>query len=987
MLELNKKHFLCWLIGCMFILYPTISMSQCSNVCGPNLVPNGNFEASTGSCVDTLDELSFSHSPVQNWFGTDVWPCYPNPTGDCNVGSTPDYFNQNCIGPSSYEQCGTGDGAVGVFNSVNVGGSSPGGGTVSQNREYVQVKLSSPLIAGKQYCASMLVRSNYQSQVMVSADGIGMWLTDQKINIDTQNGGNQFIGSGSMINATPQVQNPLGNIIDSTCTSVSGTFCATGGEEWLVIGNFLPDAQMTTNDAGFFGVKINYMVIDDVNLQSTCPPDPQLTLSNHSIICGTPIDAAITNAPTGSTIEWLSPANFTGNTTGGSFSDSPNATTEYAAVVMTDYGCGTIYKDTLRDTVDVNCGPEIILNVLSDTLCEGSCTDIEATISGGSTPYTVTWDNGLANGTGPYTICPTTTTTYTATVTDGNGDVDDTTITVYVGTPDSTYILHPICNGGSIDLYGNTITSSGIYPEAFINRYGCDSIEYNEVVVLPASGTISVSKTDLSDCSLTDGTITFDGLLPDSTYSISYNHNGVVGPQNYSANLSGQITITGLEEGSYSDFIITILGCTATLADNISIISPNSPTADAGSNHVVCENEFVTLTASAGGNETISWNNGVTNGDPFSPAVGTQIYTVTITNPSGCSATDETTVTVNAAPTPDAGQDIAVCEGDDVTLEINGNNTYSWNQGVVNGVPFSPPPGTTSYTVTAVDQNGCTATDEIDVVVSQAPDVTIFTDDSAGCAPFTVEFSSGTTNGGDQCLWDFGDASPSGGQATSTNCGTVSHTYENPGCYDVTLTQTLGATNCSTTFLTNNLICVEEPPVASFDYNPSDPSEISPFVHFNNQSAGADNFSWTFNDSVYTNEENPSHSFPMDAGNYNVQLIAQSVLGCNDTLNSMIYIDEALLYYVPNTFTPDANGSNDFFLPIMTSGFDPNDYKMLIFNRWGEVLFESFNPNIGWDGTYNGKIVPDGVYVWTLEFKDNNNDERMKDRGNINVIR
>src|SRR5690554_6527605 len=957
------------------------SYAQCNNVCGPNLVPNGDFETPSSNCADTISELFENYTSLEHWYGTDEWSCYPQPPIDCNAGSTPDYHNSNCNGSANDVGCGSGNGALGLFTSTNIEGRKVFGGTVSQNREYAQVKLNTPLEAGKQYCASMLVKSSYPSPINVSADGIGMWFTDQKVNIDTQNNGQQFIGPGSLINAVAQVENPPGNIIDSTCTIVSGTFCANGGEEWLVIGNFLEDINLSTNDPLGLFLTPNYMIIDDVNVQAICEPNPVLNVSNSSIYCGTPINVEVTDTDPTANFEWLSPTNFTSNTSAGPFTDTPQDDTDYTVVVKTDNGCGNIFSDTLTSSVLVDCGPEIELDLTSDTICIGSCTDIYATISGGLAPYTISWNQGISNGPGPHIICPTSTTTYQATVTDANGHSKDTSITLYVGTPDSIYQLHSICAGSSITLYGTTYTANGIYPETFTNIYGCDSIEYNEVVVLPSETNINIIKKNLTDCSLSDGTITFTGLIPDSTYSISYDNNGVIGPNNYIANSFGEITISGLDIGVYTDFMISIQGCSTTLTDQITITSPNTPTVSAGSDIEICENETITLSVTPGAGETISWNNGVTNGVPFTPSSDTTIYTVSLTNTSGCIATDEVMVVAKPLPSIDAGQDMIICEGQETILEINGNDNYFWNQGVSNGVPFTPTIGTTSYVVTAIDENGCEAIDSLNISVIENADVSIFTNDSVGCAPFTVEFSSGSSNPGEQCLWELGDGT------TITGCGTISHTFENPGTYDISLTQIHGATNCSNSITEENLIIVGEVPVASFNYSPHNPSEENPLVQFVNQSSAANSYIWTFNDSTQSNETDPTHLFPDESGVYEVQLIASSNAGCSDTSNLKIFIDESLRYYIPNTFTPDGNGDNDYFLPIMTSGFDPSDYKLTIFNRWGELIFESHNPFLGWDGKYKDKIVPDGTYIWILEFRDNNTEEKIKDKGHVNLIR
>jgi gliding motility-associated-like protein len=94
-----------------------------------------------------------------------------------------------------------------------------------------------------------------------------------------------------------------------------------------------------------------------------------------------------------------------------------------------------------------------------------------------------------------------------------------------------------------------------------------------------------------------------------------------------------------------------------------------------------------------------------------------------------------------------------------------------------------------------------------------------------------------------------------------------------------------------------------------------------------------------------------------------------------------------LIFYIPNTFTPDDDAYNSTFFPVFTSGFDPQKYSMLIFDRWGELIFESRDAEVGWDGTYGGKLMQDGTYIWKIEFKTKANDKRVMKVGHVNILR
>lgn len=108
---------------------------------------------------------------------------------------------------------------------------------------------------------------------------------------------------------------------------------------------------------------------------------------------------------------------------------------------------------------------------------------------------------------------------------------------------------------------------------------------------------------------------------------------------------------------------------------------------------------------------------------------------------------------------------------------------------------------------------------------------------------------------------------------------------------------------------------------------------------------------------------------------------------CEDTYQTIIIVEDDLLFYIPNAFTPDGSGVNDKFSPIFYSGVDVYDFKLEILNRWGETVFVSYNPAIGWDGSYNNSTVAQGVYVWMVSFNETMTDKNHTQIGNVTVIR
>ena len=135
-------------------------------------------------------------------------------------------------------------------------------------------------------------------------------------------------------------------------------------------------------------------------------------------------------------------------------------------------------------------------------------------------------------------------------------------------------------------------------------------------------------------------------------------------------------------------------------------------------------------------------------------------------------------------------------------------------------------------------------------------------------------------------------------------------------------------------------------------------------------------------------KKNPTHVFPTEAGIYNIRLYVENELGCADSTLKSIKVNDITLFYMPNTFTPDGDSYNDVFQPVFESGFDPYSFHMRIYNRYGEVVFESYDASVGWDGTYGSEgIVPGGIYTWSLEFKEANTDRIHQHTGHITVIK
>jgi gliding motility-associated-like protein len=320
-----------------------------------------------------------------------------------------------------------------------------------------------------------------------------------------------------------------------------------------------------------------------------------------------------------------------------------------------------------------------------------------------------------------------------------------------------------------------------------------------------------------------------------------------------------------------------------------------------------------------------------------------------------------------------------VCEGQTVVLNASGGTNYQWSNGVTNAVGFVQNPGSVTYTVTGTDLNGCQNTDQVvvNVVISPAPSFTATP--NSGCSPLDVVFTNTTQGNLIACSWNFGNG------ITSSTCGPQSIQYTGEGCFNASLTVTYQG-GCSSSSTLTNVVCLDAPPVAQFTFSP-ETGDANQTIAFVNNSENASTYSWDFGSPNGTSTEiNPEYAYE-ETGNYLITLVAYTENGCTDTASKLIVIKEDLIFYVPNAFTPDGNKHNETFLPIFTSGFDIYGYNLLIFNRWGEVVFESNNSNVGWDGTYGGETAPEGVYVWQIKVKVIGVDKPEVHRGHVSLLR
>ena len=498
-----------------------------------------------------------------------------------------------------------------------------------------------------------------------------------------------------------------------------------------------------------------------------------------------------------------------------------------------------------------------------------------------------------------------------------------------------------------------------IYTVSMTDGNGCMSED--SLAILVNANPVVDAGTDFDVC---DG----QGAILNGAGAVNYQwDNGVTDGVSFTPTATTVYTVIGTNVNS----------CQGT--DQITITVNPLPVVDAGPDIWICDGDSVLLNAS--GAPTLSWSNMVPNGSYFTPA-GTVVLTATGTDGNGCQNTDTRTITVTLPPYVTAGADRIQCENSPVILNAaHDPGALTWSPAAQNGVPFLLTPGNYTYIVTVVDSLGCVSQDSVDIVIDLKPNAVFSADVLQGCSPLGVTFANETLGNLVDCEWLFGDGN------TATGCGMVYNTYDNPGAYDVTLMiETVGG--CYDTLTYADYIYVEEDPISSFLMNPVTPDYLHPDVTFTNLSEGAVSYEWNFGDNVTSNNVDEFHSSPVfESGSYEVQLVAYSTLGCTDTSIQYVNVLPELLIYAPNAFTPDGDEFNQTWSIHINEAVDLYDFEMVLYNRWGGVVFESHDPNFVWDGTYQGVLVQDGTYNWVIQLKVKNHDEMLEFFGHVNVLK
>ncbi|SHM05973.1 PKD domain-containing protein [Chitinophaga sp. CF418] len=283
--------------------------------------------------------------------------------------------------------------------------------------------------------------------------------------------------------------------------------------------------------------------------------------------------------------------------------------------------------------------------------------------------------------------------------------------------------------------------------------------------------------------------------------------------------------------------------------------------------------------------------------------------------------------------------------------------------------------GVYNATLTLVDTNYCNAPHIDTVPLRVAQNVRAsFTAPDSTCVPATIDFVN-TTMGGETFTWDFGD-----GSNTSTEVSPV-HVYPNAGSYTVSL-HVVDNNTCNKTDDTTMVINVFPPPTADFIYAPTKPVENTPITFTNQSSPDAVSFLWEFGDGDGSPQTNPVHQYNK-TGIFDVYLISSNSAGCTDTAHKQVSAIVIPLFDIPSAFSPNRDGVNDVFL---VKGFGIEKFNMKIYNRWGQMVFETNSALIGWDGSYKGAVQAMDAYAYVINVQFSDGTTATKN-GSVTLLR
>lgn len=677
--------------------------------------------------------------------------------------------------------------------------------------------------------------------------------------------------------------------------------------------------------------------------------------------------------------------------TNGDFSSGNTAFT-------TDYVLGTGGAYGLLSTEGqyaISTSPSLVHNNFSFCGDHTTGTGNMLIANGSNLPNTNVWCQTV-------NIVPNTTYQFSAWVTNALNETNVANLQFYVnGSPIGSIFSTPT-NGCNWQQYSDTWNSGALTSAdiCIVNQnvsVGGNDFALDDIVFSPlctATDTMVVAVETLSQTfTLTNPTCNglADGEIHvNNANAIEYSFDGGVTWQVDSF-------AVGLNAGLRTVCSRSALGCQ--VCQNVTLTNPPSVVVSVSNDTTICENGTANLSASATGGNTFLYHWDFTTNTAANQSVSPLAYTeyeVFAENENGCVSLADT---IRVSLFPPINGTISglstICAGDNVTINatatggIGAPYTFAWSNGstftgnVAHSISDTPA-DTTVYTVTLSD--GCESTPislnwQVDVSPLPIPQYSVV--DASICEPAVFELTNTTDPAfSDQIQWVVN------GNQFFANQETIFTDPLYAGSYDVGMTVT-SIYGCVGTAYFPGALTVNPKPIAAFNYSPTNVMMFNTKVLFNNISSGGSTYEWSFEegDPLTSNEYNPSTTFPDGlTGEYEVILITTTDQGCKDTTVNSVVVYPEVLIYAPNSFTPDGDEHNQGWRVYM-EGIDVFDFQLTIFNRWGQIVWESHDISVPWYGTFGSENVDEGTYIWKIRAKDALNDASYEYNGHVNVLR
>jgi gliding motility-associated-like protein len=272
------------------------------------------------------------------------------------------------------------------------------------------------------------------------------------------------------------------------------------------------------------------------------------------------------------------------------------------------------------------------------------------------------------------------------------------------------------------------------------------------------------------------------------------------------------------------------------------------------------------------------------------------------------------------------------------------------------------------YSVTIPSVFGCDSLVQLTLTVNPLPVVTV--QDTMVCVntPLTL-FPSGALT----YVWD----------VPQNPNGSISVSPVQTSVYNVFGIDALG---CVST-VASLTVTIDPTPIPNFYIDPDQVEIDDPTITIYNVTPGNSQSTWTILGSSFVNNQSSfDYSLPFQEGNYTVQLISETALGCKDSLSMTASVQDNIALYIPNSFTPDGEEFNTVFLPVFSTGFTPINYSLSIYDRWGGTIFESTNYTIGWDGRLEFVLCQDGIYNYQITYQRKDGESPVLINGHVNLL-